>query len=83
MNQNPQPAQTAESAQLETLPKIIKMKFSTILTALAAGIAMAAPAPEADKAPDALAPQACLPASCQSFGVSSLLKIRNRCLPHH
>ena len=73
MNQNPQSARTTELAQLETLPAIIKMKISIILTTLAAGIAMTAPAPEADKAPDALAPQACLPASCQSFGVSLLL----------
>ena len=33
--------------------------------------AMAAPAAESEKAAEALAPQACLPASCQSFGVST------------
>jgi hypothetical protein len=57
------------SPQTQKPPSVIKMKFSIILTALTAGIAMAAPAPEADKGTDALAPQACLPASCQSFGV--------------
>lgn len=44
------------------------MKITYILTALSATLAMAAPA-EPEK--NALEPQACLPASCQSFGVSS------------
>jgi len=47
------------------------MKLYYILAALSASAAMAAPAAESEKAAEALAPQACLPASCQSFGVST------------
>ena len=46
------------------------MKLVYIFTALTATIAMAAPAPEVEGAEALAAPQACLPASCQSFGVS-------------
>jgi hypothetical protein len=58
-----------QSTQPQKPPSVIKMKFTIILTALTAGIAMAAPAPEAANDVAAAAPQACLPASCQSFGV--------------
>ncbi|KAL2016781.1 hypothetical protein VTK56DRAFT_2994 [Thermocarpiscus australiensis] len=54
------------------LVPLAKMKFYTLLTALTATIAVAAPAPaEEAGAEPALTSQACLPASCQSFGCCS------------
>ncbi|KAH6646224.1 hypothetical protein BKA67DRAFT_696111 [Truncatella angustata] len=49
------------------------MQFHHLLTALSAGLAFAAPAPEEFVAVDAelVAPAACLPASCASFGCCS------------
>lgn len=50
------------------------MQFHYLLSALIAGVALAAPAPgEAAAAAVGLAPRACLPASCASFGVSSFI----------
>jgi len=47
------------------------MKVTFFLSALSATLAMAAP--ETQVVPNAIQPQACLPASCASFGVSIYL----------
>jgi hypothetical protein len=53
------------------------MQFQKLLFAVAASMAVAAPAPDVAAANVGLAPRQCLPASCVSFGVSchSLPKI--------
>jgi len=52
------------------------MQLAYIFVVIAAALVQAAPAPDSDApmvakaALEGVAPQACLPASCQSFGVS-------------
>lgn len=70
-----QPNHPPELILIRTYPErqTQKMQFLHISLLLAAGLAAASPAPLEEVSDDALTPGACLPASCQSFGVSTWL----------